>query len=88
MKERAKERDARETARSEAREGGDREDRRRARGGDRRAVGACATRDGTASRGDAQSRPSQSSADIRAITLSTVLKISVLVPCTLARSDR
>jgi len=44
-------------------------------GGDKRAVDAGATRDRTASRGDAQSRPSQSSADIRAITLSTVLKI-------------
>lgn len=45
-------------------------------GGDRRAVCARAARGGTASRGDAQSRLSQSSADIRAITLSTVLKIS------------
>lgn len=45
-------------------------------GGDGRAVCARAARDGTASRGDAQSRLSQSSADIRAITLSTVLKIS------------
>lgn len=46
-------------------------------GGDERAADASATRDRTASRGDAQSRPSQSSADIRAITLSTVLKIPV-----------
>lgn len=46
-------------------------------GGEERAVDASATRDRTASRGDAQSRPLQSSADIRAITLSTVLKILV-----------
>lgn len=45
--------------------------------GDERAADASATRDRTASRGDAQSRRSQSSADIRAITLSTVLKIPV-----------
>lgn len=76
----------RETAlkRMEKKEG-DRERYRNARRqwwgvGDRRAVDAGATHDRTASRGDAQSRPSQSSADIRAITLSTVLKISVLVP--------
>lgn len=57
-------------------------------GGDKRAVDAGATRDRTASRGDAQSRPSQSSADIRAITLSTVLKISrcVLVSRSLAHA--
>lgn len=50
--------------------------RAKRRGGDGRAVCARAARGGTASRGDAQSRLSQSSADIRAITLSTVLKIS------------
>lgn len=50
-------------------------------GGDKRAVDAGATRDGTASRGDAQSRPSQSGADIRAITLSTVLKIPRSCSC-------
>jgi len=52
-------------------------------GGEERAVDASATRDRTASRGDAQSRPSQSSADIRAITLSTVLKILVRARATL-----
>lgn len=44
-------------------------------GGDERAADAGATCDRAASRGDAQSRSSQSGADIRAITLSTVLKI-------------
>lgn len=62
--------------RGAVKDGSARRDRRRTPGGDERAVGAGATRDRTASRGDAQSRPSQSSADIRAITLSTVLKIS------------
>lgn len=60
--------------------------------GDGRAVCARAARGRTASRGDAQSRLSQSSADIRAITLSTVLKISSgargVVPCTVIDNVR
>lgn len=54
---------------------GQRDRRRVWGGGDERVADAGATCDRAASRGDAQSRPSQSGADIRAITLSTVLKI-------------
>lgn len=55
------------------------EERERAVGGDEKAVGAVATHNRTTSRGDPQSRSLQSRADIRSITVSTVLKIPVLV---------